>query len=234
MNLHITKEQFEVMVPLAAEKYLIGSRFYGHDHEDSDMDILYIYDEQQLDVGVLRSYGILSNLQLQYKDVENKIDHVFTSRPQFWANLFSGDSQVNLEVAILQIEYNPSYFRSFKVLRGLLGVAKRDWKASSADINRLKHSQKMLYIAKQIYYREAVSVDAINNIFSKSAERLQAEKLSLSQEIATFRDLFAKDLDEAKLFSYSPEFIDHLNKVSVNDPTSLIINNLNTINFKYD
>ena len=89
-------------------------------------------------------------------------------------------------------------------------------------------------MALQIYYREAVSVAAINTILSKSAERLQAEKLSLSQEIATFRDLFAKDLDEGRLFSYSPEFIDHLNKVSVNDPTSLIINNLNTINFKYD
>lgn len=234
MNIHITQEQFDVLMPHSTEKYIIGSYYYDYATENSDTDILCIYDSNQLDMSVLYSYGIFSNLQLQYKDLENKMDYVFTTRPQFWGNLLSGDSQINLEVALFELNYDPAYFKSFKILRGLLGVAKRDWKASSSDINRLRHARKMLYIAKEIYYEGEVNKDVINSIFYMTEDQLLDEKQLLSQEIANFRDLITKDLDDKKLFSYAPAFINHLNSTCINDPTSLIINNLNTTIFKYD
>ena len=92
----------------------------------------------------------------------------------------------------------------------------------------------MLYIAKEIYYDGEVSKDIIKDIFTTIDEQLIDEKQLVSQEIANFRDLIAKDLNDKKLFSYAPAFIKHLNDISVNDPTSLIINNLNTTIFKYD
>lgn len=234
MNLHITQEQFNVLLPICTEKYVIGSQYYGFASEDSDTDILCVYDQSGLDISALNHYGIFSNIQLQYKDLENNVDYVFTTRPQFWGNLLSGDSQINLEVALLELQFQTSYFISFKILRGLLGVAKRDWKSSNYDLNKLKHARKMLYIAKEIYYDGEVSKDIIKDIFTTIDEQLIDEKQLVSQEIANFRDLIAKDLNDKKLFSYAPAFIKHLNDISVNDPTSLIINNLNTTIFKYD
>lgn len=234
MNLHITQEQFNTLLPFCTEKYVIGSQYYGFATEKSDTDILCVYDSSGLDVSTLNHYGIFSNIQLQYKDLENNVDYVFTTRPQFWGNLLSGDSQINLEVALLELQFQTSYFRSFKILRGLLGVAKRDWKSSNSDLNKLKHARKMLYMAKEIYYDGEVSKDIIKDIFTTTDEQLIDEKQLISQEIANFRDLIAKDLDDKKLFSYATAFINHLNSMCVNDPTSLIINNLNTTIFKYD
>jgi len=234
MNIHITQEQFNVLLPFSTEKFIIGSQYYDYATEESDTDILCIYNEVGLDLSILSTYGILPNMQLQYKDLENKMDYVFTTRPQFWSNLLSGDSQINLEVALLELEYNTTYFKSFKILRGLLGVAKRDWKASTSDVNRLRHARKMLYIAKEIYYDGGVDKNFIKKIFNDPEEQLINEKQLLLQEITNFRDVLAKDLNDKKLFSYAPAFIKHLNDISVNDPTSLIINNLNTTIFKYD
>ena len=113
MNLHITQEQFNVLLPICTEKYVIGSQYYGFASEDSDTDILCVYDQSGLDISALNHYGIFSNIQLQYKDLENNVDYVFTTRPQFWGNLLSGDSQINLEVALLELQFQTSYFRSF-------------------------------------------------------------------------------------------------------------------------
>ena len=72
MNLHITQEQFNVLLPICTEKYVIGSQYYGFASEDSDTDILCVYDQSRLDISALNHYGIFSNIQLQYKDLENK------------------------------------------------------------------------------------------------------------------------------------------------------------------
>ena len=234
MNLHLTKEQFEILLPHTTEKYIVGSQYYGHASDDSDTDMLCIYDDTGLDNSILKSYGIFSNLQLQYKDLDNKIDYVFSTRPQFWGNLLSGDSQINLEVALFELEYGGEYFRSFKILRGLLGVAKRDLKASASDVNRLRHAEKMVFITQQIYNNFGIAKDTITNIFSQDDDMVLEGKELLTKRVEDFRLILSKDLDEGKLFSYSPAFINHLNSMGVGDPTSLIINNLNTINFKYD
>ena len=241
MNIHITKEQFNQLDHgRLSKKFLIGSKLYGHDTENSDTDYLYWYypDADNLILDVLNSYGIYPNLQLQYKDLENKVDHVFTSVSQFYMNLFSGDSQINVEVALFYpgILHDQKFLRSYKILRGLIGVAKRDMQNSKGgqNIEKVKHALKMIYLAKSIYLNETPSKDVIKDIFMRG-DSYTAKMVNVANtEIASFRDMINSDLNNKLLFSYSTDFVNHLLNGSPDDPTKEIIKHINTTIFKYD
>lgn len=134
----------------------IGSRFYGDNREDSDYDYLNIYIPDRLEL----CNPFLNHHQFQYKSVNKDgivVDDIFTSLPQFFKNLTSGDSTINFEVLFTEEfkkvfpELSYKQFETYNIAKAYLGFAKRDLKQySSGDMSKERHILRGLQTAKNI------------------------------------------------------------------------------------
>ncbi len=130
MNIHFKDiELFEKLKKATLHKVVIGSLMYGTNHENSDVDYLYIYVPSISERNTFHP----SHHQLQYK--ENGIDHNFVNIFTFLKNCLNGDSTINFEIInhesikdsdigfLWELRYA---FYNYKILRSYNGLARRD------------------------------------------------------------------------------------------------------------
>lgn len=160
MNIFITEEEHQYLQEnLLDTTILIGSKMYGTDDGESDTDYLCIV-KPILNIGITEMYNCFPNIhQFQYKDLDNKIDYIYTTELQFYKNMYSGDSTINTDVCIFYNNIPVKNIRTYKIIKAYLGFAKRDIKFLKRDktkllknihelISRMSHIERGLYIAE--------------------------------------------------------------------------------------
>ena len=128
MNIHFTdKDFFRTLQENSLVKIEVGSKLYGFDNADSDVDYLYIYIRpDRYDTSFVWEFQ-----PLQYK--EEGVDHIFVDLDTFVKHIMTGESTMFFEV-LHELEDTPlcslyqrkEYFYSYNVIKSYLGLAKRD------------------------------------------------------------------------------------------------------------
>lgn len=240
MNLHINKEQFDVLInSKLVGKFLIGSHLYGINNEKSDKDYLIIYHpfKNQL-------YSAFNNHhQFQYKDLENNIDYNFVDTLTFIRNLVKGDSTINYELLYSKEFQNSSlgflsdlkeHFRTYTIVKSYLGFADRD----ARMLNQRKSFDDKLSGLVHIYRSYLFGVNIFNNDFKLELDELKAYKKSLNKvniedlkvmrdNIKSFRDDFLNKALEKKEIV---RFLDVNIQAEIDNQLTFVLN-VNDIDF---
>ncbi len=180
MNIKINKEEAEWLFKLEYSRYIFGSYLYGTQKENSDQDILVIYNLPQ----DWECEHLLDRIhhQFQWDDVENNIQYVFTYQNQYWNNLESGDSTINADILIFEntnyksqwkhVHYKETlnYCKTYNIIKAYLGFAKRDLKQYTKK-NKLFHAIRGL----------------------STAYALMENRLITKQELIDIKDLITTD-----------------------------------------
>lgn len=154
MNIHFTNESFfKELQENSLVKLEVGSKMYGFDNANSDVDYLYIY---------LRPYvndtSFVWEFQpLQYK--EDGVDHIFVDLNTFVKHVMTGESTLFFEAlhelngTSLQRLYDyRKWFYSYNVIKSYLGLAKRDFKKVSDSITNEYVNYKKLHHGVRGYW----------------------------------------------------------------------------------
>ena len=155
MNIKINKEQADYLFSREKLRELCGSRLYGTNFDDSDFDYLVFY----------RPFPDLEDVyasrhQFQYDDIDNNVHYNFTTIPQFWQNLLSGDATINADIALFSGLGDQGWdendilnsCRTYNVIKAYLGFAKRDIK----DLKQGKGRNKKFHIIRGLYCAESL------------------------------------------------------------------------------
>lgn len=186
MNIKISKEEFDYIIKLECERHVIGSRLYGSNSEKSDTDILIIY----------KSFHGGSDLyypnfhQFQYDDIENNVQYIFTSYEQFYRNMFSGDSTINVDVILFSsggvsdMVYSDklNMCRTYNIIKSYIGFAKRDLKMIKKGKNKLFHIERGLYCARKLISGELPMLCDFNNFGNMDIDDLRRLEVELRGE----------------------------------------------------
>ena len=163
MNIKISKEQHIKLCSYNYSEYIFGSQLHGIANEDSDFDyVRVISDDFYNNFTTLAKY--LPNIHsFQYDDVENNSQYVWMTEKQFHHNLFSGDGNMIADIVILSGEWNDVLFltRTYKIIKGYLGVTKRDLKLHGTNTKKQFHALRSLYMAKTLMENKLPTVDDI-------------------------------------------------------------------------
>ena len=150
MNIKIDKDEYLMLDGLIIETHVMGSRLYKTHTEDSDTDILVIHEP----------YGFSdiyypNNHQLQFDDEESNTQYIYTTKRQFYRNMFSGDSTINADVVMfsdwgLSDEDRLNTVRTYNIIKAFIGFAKRDLRFIKKGKSKLFHVLRGLYCAEQL------------------------------------------------------------------------------------
>lgn len=170
MNIKINKEDFDYIITNCEYvESTIGSHLYGTNNADSDKDILVIYESfhKGLDLYYPNFH------QFQYDDIENNIQYILTSKEQFYKNMFSGDSSINVDVLMFN-GINEStrdvilnVVRTYNIIRAFIGFSKRDIKmfGKSKGKHKLFHIERGLYCADELMENRLPDINHLKVIF---------------------------------------------------------------------
>lgn len=155
MNIKITKKEFESFInnEVILYKGIIGSRLYKTNKDDSDFDILIMYEKEFKSDILYPNYH-----QFQYDDVENNTQYMLISKRHFFKNLFSGDATINAD--IIMFDSYPltsksdilNTVRTYNIIKAYIGFAKRDIKdyLNKRGKNKMFHIERGLYCAEEL------------------------------------------------------------------------------------
>lgn len=220
MNIHFTNKKLkESLDQSTIFKIEVGSGMYGLKTPESDTDILCIYLEGSLNLTSITP----NHHQLQYNDIDNNIDYIYTSLGQFIKNIISGDSTINYEVLQspeFRKQFPDLYFHvnnldKINTVKSYLGMAKRDLKM----LNKEYSNKKVYHIKRGILFAESMLNDV--NIFCTLD--MYRENLSTIRDTQTLLDFAGFiQIQEARI-NYLRESI----KNKQFKPSSLDMHNIN-------
>jgi hypothetical protein len=228
MNVHIeNKEIFNDYWNSTIFSMKMGSVLYGLNDKFSDTDFISIRAPSRNQI-----YSFTKSIhQVQYKDLEYKVDYVFTDVFSFFWYMLNGDYTINFEI-MHSDDFKKSYFGSFfnfltkdlktyNIILAYLGFANRDIKyffkkeTDRDKIKKLLHIERSLYFAKKIFYDYEnfnlivpELIDKKNELLSMKKEDLNNDffvsKLSLlTMEISNFRkDILNVSLEKKEIFRF--------------------------------
>lgn len=163
MNIKITKEEYDYLMNNLniIDKYVMGSRLYGTNSEKSDTDILVLYENYFESDNYYPNYH-----QLQFDDIDNNIQYIFSSISQFYKNLFSGDSTINADIVMfsMNIDDKLNILRTFNIIKSYIGFAKRDIKMIGKAKNKKFHAERSLYSAEELLNNKIPSLNVIKTL----------------------------------------------------------------------
>lgn len=230
MNIYINKDEFNELKKYTIGEYQFGSVLYGLNKQNSDIDILHLYNSPKEWKETLDFYNI--NHQFQYKDIENNIDNIFTSVEQFWKNLTTGDSTINCDIFLFNedfngafdAEYRLKFVRTYRILKAYLGFAKRDFKKVTEGKHKVIHGARCIYMVETLLKNELPTIDGLKNyvkdITIKDVFNLIDKEIELRYKITEMLNR-----NEIKHY-YMPKITDNL--------LNKLLQSINIIEFKYD
>ena len=118
----------------------------------------------------------------------------------FYKNLFSGDGNMCADVVLLSGCFpNPLFLcRSYKIIKGYIGVAKRDLKLHGNQEKKRFHAFRSLMMAEKLMNNELPTVKDIVNL--KNMEL--PNKDTLNEKERVLREELNKMLDNGKITLY--------------------------------
>lgn len=225
MNVKITKEQHINLCSYSYSEYIFGSKLHGIANEDSDFDyVRVIPDYFYKNFTSLAKY--LPNIHsFQYDDSDNNIQYVWMTERQFYHNLFSGDGNMIADIVILSGEFEDVLLltRTYKIIKGYLGVAKRDLKLHGTNPKKQFHALRSLYMAKTLMENK---LPMVSDIIKLKENNPTLNKDVLWNEEQELRNKLNDMLNNGEINLY-PKFIEQ------NDLVSIMVNTNNIREFKY-
>lgn len=192
MNIKISQYLFNLLTKYEYTSILFGGRSKGK--ITGDYDYLHIIPDSQM--CVLFPMNNKHLLQYSDKDENNKnvgVDHVFMTLSQFVHSIYTGDNIFIIEVifshlkdsehlslssersqffADLLSDFILSDFITFNILRGLLGLARRDTTDVTYEVNIIPENHKKFRFIREgmkyffLLYVQVSSVDTYVNRFN--------------------------------------------------------------------
>lgn len=186
MNIKITKEQHERLCKLDFEEYLFGSQLHGIANENSDFDyVRVISDSFYLSFNSFARF--LPNIHsFQFDDVG--VQYIWMTESQFFRGLFSGDGNNLADIVLLSGKFeNPLFIcRTYKIIKGFLGVAKRDLKLHGNNSKKKFHSIRSMMMAEKLMKNKLPTVEDIQfykNYYDTNATPTKRQLESKEQQL---------------------------------------------------
>lgn len=245
MNYKITAEQNARLEEYSNHKLLFGSRLFGNFTPESDFDYIRIYDFEEV-FGKEEIYSLPNVHSFQYDDVENNAQYVWMTERQFLSSIFSGDGTHCIDSLLFSYEYyidndrelslfrgdkvildeiKLKRFRTYKIIKAYLGVAKRDLKLHGNDPKKRYHAERSIYIAAKLFYGELPTLYDISNIFKYPRETRE----TLQEAEKVLRNELNNALEMGKIQMYEP-----VESLFSDDLLELFYGLNNIREFKYD
>lgn len=183
MNIPITADQYGRFDGVTKLDLIYGSRLFNVHREDSDYDIISLYDYNQ----VFKEKFYYPNIHsFKYEDTENNVDRVLMTHEQFWNAFYSGDGTMYADIVLFNeniflfdsfklsgtlSEKRLAMCRTYKVIKGYCGTAKRDLASISTIKDAvekekiIRRSTKNLYIAECLIENIFPEMETIQKIF---------------------------------------------------------------------
>lgn len=203
MNIKITKEQHLRLCELEFKEYIFGSHLHRTNNINSDKDILRVIKDNIIfnNSNTLGKY--LPNIHIfQYDDIENNTQYVWMTEYQFWYNLFSGDGHIISDIILLTDYFeNPLFLcRTYKIIKGYLGLVKRDLKYYDKNKKKQLHCIRGLYIARCLINNIKPNIDNMNQLLSVFGETYDREMIR--RELSELKDVASKMYEYQELTNY--------------------------------
>lgn len=229
MNIKITKEHHEELSKIYQEEYIFGSQLHGIATKDSDKDYIRIYDLETLAKEAYKTcYIHLPNIHsFQYDDVENNTQYVYMTYEQFWRNLWSGDGNMVADVVLLSGEWSEpmSICRTYNIIKGYLGMARRDLKLHGNKEKKRFHAFRSLMMAEKLINNQQPSIQDIRELKNRELP----SKEILSEKEKNLRGYLNEMLDNNDITRYPIAELPESNTL-----LELMFTSNNTKEFKYD
>lgn len=167
MNVKITNQQHEYLCSLDYNKYLFGSQLHGIATKESDYDYIRVISDDFYDNFTTLGRRLPNIHSWQY-DGKNNTQYVWMTEQQFYHNLFSGDGNMIADVVLLSGQFKNVMFlcRTYKIIKGYLGVAKRDLKLHGDNKKKRFHAWRSLYMAGCLINNKLPTVSDIQKLKS--------------------------------------------------------------------
>lgn len=255
MNITITKLEHEELLNYKTNEYLIGSKLYGVQKEQSDTDLLCFYKVPPSWLNHTQFMSLPNIHHFQYKCHLTETDFIWTSAYQFWKNQLSGESTINSDLIMFDQQFREDfgikdpqkYLFTFKVIRSYLGFAKRDIKQYREGYHKIVHAERCLLIATYLIEHPKIptlmelqqhlyAIQKLEGTYEVDKWKIYVESLSIREK--NLRLLLNKMYDSATIKSF-PDFDFNANTMQYESPAiqSLfykIMNSNNTNEFRYD
>lgn len=184
MNIPINKQQYERLLPHVKQCFLYGSRLFKTNTEESDYDILMLYNYNDVFVD---NYFLPNLHSFQYTDNENNKDIIIMTYEQFWNAFYNADGTLYADIILFSDSY---YFtealkmcRTYKIIKGYCGTVKRDLFNAEGNNKLVARSAKNLYIAKCLVCNIFPDIAEIRNILNTKKSDNETIKALLKNEI---------------------------------------------------
>lgn len=170
MNIPINKEQADRLFPHTKDSFVYGSRLFGTHTPESDTDIVMLYSYKDV---FDENYYLPNIHSFQYTDTENNKDIIFMTYEQFWKSFYDADDTLYADIVLFTKNWFSNHealrmCRSYKIIKGYCGTAKRDLTSSNCTDKIIKRSAKNLYIAECLLNNEMPQLKQIQNIYKQN------------------------------------------------------------------
>jgi hypothetical protein len=212
MNIKIDKEQHEWLTSnVNFDEFLFGSRLLGNAKEDSDFDYLRVYKDSEI-IYYFHTLGkFLPNIHAFQYTEGKEAQYIWMSESQFWKNFFSGDGSLLTDIVLYYRESQSwdalklSY--TYKVIKGLLGVTKRDLKKHKDWTKRMIYAEKSLYMAECLMDRKLPCFIEIKEILNKNhGLNFSQEAIQILKEKEEYLRKRLNSMLDNNEIAYYPEF----------------------------
>jgi hypothetical protein len=224
MNVKISKELHNRLEGFSYKEYLFGSHLHGINREDSDRDCIRVISDDFYKLFKTEALYLPNIHSFQYDNVQLNEQIIWMTNRQFYGNLFSGDGNMISDIVILSGEWeNPLELTfTYKVIKGYLGVGKRDLKLHGNNSKKIFHAHRSIWMAEKLMSGELPTKSGIIEL--KKGEL--PSRMELMDKEADLRNKLNTMLDSGIISTY-PKFIE-------DDPLVKVMIDCNNIReFKY-
>ena len=161
MNIKITKEQHERLCLEQYDEYLFGSQLHRIANENSDFDYVRVISDSFYDNFTSLAKFLPNIHSFQFDGVG--VQYIWMTESQFFRGLFSGDGNNLADIVLLSGKFeNPLFLcRTYKIIKGFIGVAKRDLRLHGNNEKKKLHALRSLYMAEKLINKELPTVKGI-------------------------------------------------------------------------
>ena len=227
MNIKITLEQHKYLETLSFKEYLFGSQLHGIASKTSDFDYVRVLEDEFYDrFNTLAVY--LPNIHSWQYDGDG-VQYIYMTESQFYRGLFSGDGNNLANIVLLSGEFdNPLFLcRTYKIIKGFIGVAKRDLKLHGNLDKKKFHALRSMYMAEKLINNELPTVEGIQLLHENYSGCYLPSKESLQNKEQELREQLNNMLNKGEIDLY-PKFVEK------DELVQIMTSSNNVKEFKYE
>ncbi len=207
MNFKISKKLHDRLCLERYDEYIFGSQLHGIANENSDKDYIRVISDVMYECFNTKGKYLPNIHSYQYDDIENNTQYIWMTETQFYRNLFSGDGNMIADVVILSGDFEDALFlcRTYKIIKGYIGVAKRDLKLHGNNDKKKFHAFRSLMMAEMLIDNKLPTISDVINLKNNTTLPSTKELNDMENELRTKLN---KMLNDCEIDLY-PKFIEN-------------------------